>query len=142
MSDITPEILPRLTAYRLPGLDLGGQFVYPAYAGGSILNLPATICQALGVEPLGGLPLSPGLVVDLPADIRRVILVLVDALALHRLQRWMSDGTAPVWQQLAQGGMLSALTSVVPSTTSTALTTLWTGKSPSEHGVVGYELWL
>ncbi len=54
----------------------------------------------------------------------------------------MADGTAPIWQQLVQGGKLSALTSVVPSTTSTALTSLWTGRSPSEHGVVGYELWL
>ncbi len=73
---------------------------------------------------------------------RRVILVLVDALALHRLQRWMADGTAPVWSRLAEQGLLSALTSVVPSTTATALTSLWTAKSPAEHSVVGYELWL
>ena len=73
---------------------------------------------------------------------RRVILVLVDALALHRLQRWMSDGTAPVWSRLAEQGRLAALTSITPSTTSAALTSLWTGKSPAEHGIVGYELWL
>ncbi len=142
MSDTSSEILPRLKAYRLPGLDLGDEFVYPAYQGGSILSLPAFICQALGIEPLGAPLLSPELAVVPPGDIRRVILVLVDALALHRLQRWMADGTAPVWQRLAQSGKLATLTSVVPSTTSTALTTLWTGKSPSEHGVVGYELWL
>jgi hypothetical protein len=142
MSDITPDILPRLTALRLPGLDLADGFVYPDYQGSSILNLPSTICLALGAEPLGALPLRPGLTVPLRDDLRRVILVLVDALALHRLQRWMADGTAPVWASLAEQGMLSALTSVVPSTTSTALTSLWTGKSPAEHGVVGYELWL
>ncbi len=130
MSDITNLILPHLAAFHLPGLDLGRQFIYPAYTGGSILSLPATIAQALSAEPFGAQPVLPELLVDLPGDIRRVILVLVDALALHRLQRWMSDGTAPVWQQLVQDGKLSALTSVVPSTTSTALTTLWTGKSP------------
>jgi predicted AlkP superfamily pyrophosphatase or phosphodiesterase len=66
----------------------------------------------------------------------------VDALALHRLQRWMSDSTAPVWKRLVEQGMLSSITSITPSTTSTALTSLWTGHSPAEHGVVGYELWL
>jgi hypothetical protein len=38
--------------------------------------------------------------------------------------------------------MLAPLTSVSPSTTSTALPTLWSGLSPAEHGMVGYELWL
>jgi hypothetical protein len=142
MSDITSQILPRLKTLRLPGLDLDADFVYPDYQGGSILSLPSTVCQTLGAEPLGAFPLRPELTVTLPGDIRRVILVLVDALALHRLQRWMANGTAPVWQYLAQQGRLSALTSVVPSTTSTALTSLWTGRSPAEHGVVGYELWL
>jgi hypothetical protein len=142
MSDITPELLPRLKDLRLPGIDLGAQFVYPDYGGGSILNLPASICQWFGIAPLGSVPLQPDLAVISPGEIRRIILVLVDALALHRLQRWMSDGTAPVWAHLAEEGRLSALTSVVPSTTSTALTTLWTGHSPAEHGVVGYELWL
>jgi hypothetical protein len=142
MTDITSQILPRLKTFRLPGLDLNGDFAYPDYQGGSILNLPSTVCQTLGAEPLGAIPLRPEHTVALPGDIRRVILVLVDALALHRLQRWMADGTAPVWQHLAEQGKLSALTSVVPSTTSTALTSLWTGRSPAEHGVVGYELWL
>ena len=39
-------------------------------------------------------------------------------------------------------GELAALTSITPSTTSSVSTSLWTGRSPAEHGVVGYELWL
>ena len=142
MSDVTPEILPRLKALRLPSLDLDEHFIYPNYQGGSILSLPASICQWLGAELLGAQPLLSGLTIHPPDNLRRVILVLVDALALHRLQGWMADGTAPVWRQLADQGQLAALTSVIPSTTSTALTCLWTGRSPAEHGVVGYELWL
>jgi len=142
MSDITSGILPRIKAHRLPGLALDEQFVYPDYQGGSILNLPASICQWLGAEPPAALPLRPELTISIPADIRRVILVLVDALSLHRLQRWMADGTTPIWDTLANQGQLSALTSISPSTTSAALTSLWTGRSPAEHGVVGYELWL
>jgi hypothetical protein len=142
MSDIALEILPRLKAYHIPGLNLDSNFVYPDYLGGSILNLPSSICQWLGAEPLGAVPLYPELTLISSTDVRRVILVLVDALALHRLQRWMSDGTAPVWSRLVEQGRLAALTSIVPSTTSAALTSLWTGRSPAEHGIVGYELWL
>jgi hypothetical protein len=142
MSDITSELLPRLKTFRLPGFDLDEHFVYPDYLGGSILNLPSTICQLFGMDPLGAVPLRPELLITPPGEVRRVILVLVDALALHRLQRWMVDGTAPVWSRLADQGRLAALTSVTPSTTATALTSLWTGKSPAQHGIIGYELWL
>lgn len=142
MSDITSEILPKLRSLRFPGLDLDPNFVYPDYLGGSILNLTSSICQALGADPLGAAPLRPGLITTNTTDLRRVILILVDALSLHRLQRWMADGTATVWSDLAEQGRLAALTSITPSTTAAALTTLWTGRSPAEHGIVGYELWL
>ena len=142
MSDITPEILPRLKAFRLSGLNLDTDFIHPDYQGGSIMNLPSSISHWLGVEPLSAPPLRSDLTITDSTSLRRVILVLVDALALHRLQRWMTDGTAPVWSHLAEQGRLAALTSIAPSTTAAALTSLWTGRSPAEHGIVGYELWL
>jgi len=142
MSDVTPEILPSLKAFRIPGLNLDTDFIHPDYQGGSILNLPSSISHWLGAEPLSTAPVRTELTVTGSTDLRRVILVLVDALALHRLQRWMSDGTAPVWSRLAEQGKLAALTSIAPSTTSAALTSLWTGCSPAEHGIIGYELWL
>ena len=142
MTDITSKILPEIKTYRLPGLELEGNFVHPEYHGGSILNLPPSICQWLGIPQLGENTLHPELLVPNSSDVRRVILVLVDALSLHRLQRWMSDGTASVWSRLAEQGQLAALTSIVPSTTSAALTSLWTGKSPAKHGIIGYEMWL
>jgi predicted AlkP superfamily pyrophosphatase or phosphodiesterase len=74
------------------------------------------------------------------------VLILMDALSLPRLQQWTQGGglgeTAPVWQHLAHDGLLAPLTSIVPSTTSAALTSLWTGRSTAEHGIAGYELWL
>ena len=142
MSDITSAILPRLKTPHPTGLSLDKSFIQPDYLGGSIANLPSTVCRALGAEPLGAAPLRHELICTDATDLRRVILVLVDALSLFRLQRWMSDGTAPVWKHLVEQGRLAALTSIVPSTTASALTTLWTGRSPAEHGIVGYELWL
>src|SRR4030042_5735559 len=142
MSDVPPQIPPPLKAPQLPGLQLDADFIHPDYQGGSILNLPSTICRNLGAESLGAAPLRPELTVAPPTNLRRIILILVDALSLHRLQRWMTDGTAPVWARLAETGKLSALTSICPSTTTAALTSLWTGRSPAAHGIARYELWL
>jgi len=142
MTDLTGERLSLRRQHRLLEFDLGGERVYPDYAGNSILNVPATVCHWLQVEPLGAPALDAGLIDALGDGIRHVVLVLMDSLALHRLQRWMSDGTAPVWNDLVQQGVLAPLTSIVPSTTSAAMTSLWTGRSPYEHGVMGYEMWM
>ena len=142
MTDLTGDLLPRLSQYRLPGLDLGEGLLYPNYDGYSILNLPDSLCHWLGVPPLGVGRLADEVLSPLGEGYRRVILILMDALALHRLQRWMAQGQAPLWAQLAQQGLFAPLTSITPSTTSAALTTLWTGHSPSEHAITGYEMWM
>ena len=147
MPDLVSQLMPELETYRLPGFDLGGDFLYPNYNGRSILNLPTTIAQLLGAGPIGGaVPLDPKIREALGAepgsDIRHVILVLVDALSLYNLQKWLDLGDLPGWSTLIDRGALAALTSTVPSTTSAALSTLWSGLSPAEHGIAGYELWL
>lgn len=138
------ELKKHLSAYRIPGLDFGDEFIYPVYHGHSILNLPDSVCTFLGLPLLSGRPLAGELINPLVSlgEFQHVILILVDALALHRLQRWMVDGTAPVWKRLAEQGMLAPLTSITPSTTSAALTSLWTGRSPAEHAITGYEMWM
>jgi len=141
MTDLTHRFLPALKSHRLPGLTLEGDFLYPRYADQSVLNLPSTICHILGAPPLGAGALHPDILAHL-GSARRVILILMDALALHRLQRWMRNGVAPQWAEWVDAGSLFPLTSIVPSTTSAALTSLWTGRSVAEHGVAGYELWL
>jgi predicted AlkP superfamily pyrophosphatase or phosphodiesterase len=148
MIDLSPEILTRLRAARLPNgqalpFSPGEDFLFPAYAGLSILNLPASICTLLGAPPLGGPLLDDTLLAALGGPYRRVILVVLDALAFHRFKRWV-DASAPdsAWHTLTERGLFAPLTSVVPSTTTAALTSLWTGRSPAEHGIPGFELWL
>ena len=142
MTDITSDLLPQLRAYRLPEFDLGDGFLYPHYHGSSILNIPSTICRLLNVPDFESLPLRDEIISSLGKDYRRVLFILMDALALHRLQRWITEGNAPIWSRLAQDGVLAPLTSITPSTTSSALTSLWTGRSAAVHGIVGYEMWL
>lgn len=140
MPDRTDDLLPLLASRHIPHLDLGPEAQIPAYDGLSLLNLPASLCRWLGAEPLQHPPLALPELEALAAGARQVIVVLLDAVAHARLQRWAAD--LPALQTWIEDGLLVPLTSVVPSTTTTALTTLWTGFSPAEHAQAGYELLL
>ncbi|MEX1249022.1 MAG: alkaline phosphatase family protein [Anaerolineales bacterium] len=142
MTDLSADLLPKLRAQRIPNLDLGAGFLYPDYLGHSILNLPSTVCSLFGIPAFGAPPLHPEILTKLGGPYQRVVFLLVDALAFHRLQAWMNEPDFTVWRQLAENGLLAPLTSVTPSTTSAALTSLWTSRAPGEHGIAGYELWL
>lgn len=141
MADLTSHVMRRLSQNRLIGLDLGGGSVHPAYDGLSILNLPTSLCRWLGVADLAHPPLDLSGLDDLAAGARQVVVLLVDAVSYERFVAWL-DEAAHWLRTLTDDGLLAPLTSVVPSTTSAALTSLWTGRSPAEHGQVGYELLL
>lgn len=146
MSNRIPSQLPKLLKRRLEGMATGSDLVMPAYDGHSLANLPAGICHWLGVPPLGDKPLAAEYLKPLSASYKKVILLLIDGLGLSLFKRFMPGGDcaslAPVWSRLIDTGELFALTSTAPSTTSTAITSLWTGQPPASHGVIGYEMWL
>ncbi len=122
-------------------LSLPDSLIFPRYDGQSLVNLPATVCHWLGVPPLGAPPLRLE-VADPDARPRRVVHILVDALGLDAFRRFAAADETQVWNRLARQGTLAAITSTAPSTTTTALPTLWSGLTPAEHGMLGYELWL
>ena len=146
MPDITRELLSAIQTHRLSDFNLGPEWIYPNYQGRSILNLPASICRIFGLPEIGAPALEEPYLAfardDNQPEIHKVIVILMDALALHRLQRWIANGQVPVWKELVDQGILAPLTSIVPSTTSAALTSLWTGQSPKVHGITGYEMWM
>jgi predicted AlkP superfamily pyrophosphatase or phosphodiesterase len=146
MPNLVPTLLPRLEAARLPGLDAGPGAFYPSYAGYSLANIPHSICRWLGVPGFGIQPLAPEILEVYPGPFQHVILLLVDGLGLNKLGQFLQSGKEngryALWQRLVGQGLLTPLTSIVPSTTTAALTTLWTGRTPAEHGVVGYEMYL
>ena len=151
MRDLVPVLLPRIESHRLNGLNAGPEAIYPYYDGLSLANLPASVCHWLGVPPLagpsGGAPALVSEILDLfPRSFQHVILLVVDGMGLNTLQEALRlagpDGDYAAWAGLAGEGVLAPLTSVVPSTTAAALTSLWTGAAPANHGIVGYEVWL
>ncbi len=140
MSNQVAELLPRLQAQRLPGLETGNGMLLPDYSATTLANLPASICRWLGADPLGCPPLAPQWrQLAASEHYQHVILLVVDGLGLNLFKRfWNSDP----WVDWIQAGALAPITSVVPSTTAAALTSLWTGCTPAEHGIIGFDLWL
>jgi predicted AlkP superfamily pyrophosphatase or phosphodiesterase len=68
------------------------------------------------------------------AGARQIVLLVLDGLGDEQLRE--RAALAPV----LTGGSGAPITSVAPSTTACALTSLVTGRVPAEHGVVGYRV--
>jgi hypothetical protein len=124
--------------------------IRPRYGGQSLLNLPASICQALGV-PAADLapPLDPALLPPaMLEDAAAVLLVVVDGLGRWQLDRAVAAGDAPALARLAGrhaaagDPRVGTVTSVFPSSTIPVLTTLGTGVSPAVHGLLGWTVYL
>jgi hypothetical protein len=123
----------------------------PAYGGGSLLNVPPTICRTLGAS-IDGLarPLDPALLPPALLDgVGAVVLVIVDGLGRWQLDAAIRSGDAPTFAGLhdraASGDervAVGSLTSVFPSSTMPALATLNTGLPPAEHGLLGWTVYL
>jgi hypothetical protein len=118
-------------------------WVLPHYQGLSIANLPATIAALLGTDLPGALPPLPReLWADWLPGLRRVVLIILDALGYRLLQGMQAAGEGRPFSHLAQAGRRFPLTSVLPSTTDAALISLRSGRPPAEHGWLAYEIYL
>ena len=131
------EIERRLTSRPVPeGFPLG--VVFPDYAGFSIAGVPLVIERALAQSDA-----ETPLLEAIPASsYDRVLLLVLDGFGYRALQKLRRSGDIPVIDRLIDRGTLLPITSVFPSTTVTALTSLVTGLAPCAHGMIGYRLYL
>ena len=100
--------------------------VVPDYGGACVASIVPSLLAA-----------APDARAWMPAPVRaagQVVLLVLDGLGWEQLQQ--RAALAPVLAGM-EGG---PVTSVAPTTTSTALTSISTGLSPAGHGVVGYRL--
>ena len=119
------------------------QRVLPDYAGGSIANLAASVLRAYGADA----PISPCRADLLPPDLLSSrsgsVLFICDALGINQLRYALEAISLPSLNRLATSEFgLRQLTSVFPSTTTAALTTLHSAATPSQHGVLGHRQWM
>jgi hypothetical protein len=105
---------------------VGDHPVVPDYGGACISNVVPALLEP-GSEPPPWFP--PGAL-----DASQVVLLVLDGLGWEQLEA--RRHLAPTLSAMTGG----PITSVVPSTTATALTSIATGLTPGEHGVVGYRV--
>ncbi len=103
--------------------------VLPDYGGACLTSVVPALFSTLAGDPA----LPAWVPVPVPGA-RQVVLLVLDGLGWEQLQA--SQAWAPTLAT-ASGG---PITSVVPTTTATALTSLTTGVPPAVHGIVGYRL--
>ena len=119
-------------------MQLPDQFVAPEYNGRSIANVPATVAATAGVSIDALPPLQPHLWQPVAQNVNRVVVIILDAFGWNLLQAYRND-LAPV---LDQATILEQITSIFPSTTSAALSSLWTGFPSTGHGLMGLHQFL
>jgi len=112
--------------------DHGNETMEPDYAGGGLANLVASVGQGVGAPT--ATPPTPLLDPARVAAARVVVFVLVDGLGATAI-----EGQPDSWLARHQAG---TLTSVFPSTTTSALTTFYTGQAPAAHGLPAWFTWL
>jgi hypothetical protein len=141
MPDLTLQALPKIIDQRIQGVPPADDLVMPCYGGLSLVNLPGTVARLLDVPAFGEPPLDPIILDHLGGPYQKVVFLLVDALGYDLFKQVINPEHGLVWGRYFDRGVFSPITSICPSTTASALTTLWTGVGSGAHGIIGYEMW-
>ncbi len=117
----------------------------PAYGGRSLPNITRSVVDAVGASVEGGPPLVPPLARELDpfhggTAEGPVVVVLVDALGWSAFAPPIN--AEPAHPSLPWADRARPITTVFPTTTTAALTSLSTGTPPSRHGLGGYRQYL
>ncbi|MGQ9699489.1 MAG: alkaline phosphatase family protein [Candidatus Bipolaricaulaceae bacterium] len=125
--DLGQEVLTRIQR------DTQGE--RPHYERYAISAVASTLQEIFGLAPArSGLKEELGL-----PEAEMVVSVVLDGVGWRRLESLRAEGIVDL-QPFLDGGVYLPLTSVFPTTTTAALSTISTGESPAVHGVLGYKL--
>jgi Type I phosphodiesterase / nucleotide pyrophosphatase len=102
--------------------------VLPEYGGGCISSLAPALLGPSGTTSL------PAWMPEPARNATQTVLLVLDGLGWNQLQT--NAHLCPTLHRMAGG----SITTVVPSTTATALSSITTGLAPGEHGVMGYRM--
>ena len=115
-------------------------FLYPRYEENCISNIPGTILDLFNVKnnTLSKLPIK--IDKQVKDEVDKVVLFVLDGFGHNQFLRYYKGHK--FLSILAEKSNIYPLTSVFPSQTTNALTTLNTGLTPQEHGLFEYYIYL
>lgn len=112
-------------------------FLYPAYGDRCFADVPESALSLLSDGFHRGLPASALAGLD---DVETVVVALLDGFGLDQWSR-LAD-RLPLVRAFQSGGTVTPLTSIYPSETAAAVTTMATGLLPAQHGLLGWYQYL
>jgi hypothetical protein len=113
-------------------------FVYPQYDQSCISEIPNTILKLF--EVANGKTKLPFENITKQEGINKVVLLVIDGFGFKQFINHLRENRFLI--NLTNQGEVYPLTSVFPSQTTNALTTLNTGLTPQEHGLFEYFIYL
>lgn len=105
---------------------------YPNYKS-SILNVTNSVLKHFGVEPYHNT--LPEFDRYLDQGFRNVVVMVLDGMGVYNMRRALDESS------FFMSHLKAEISSVLPSTTTAATTTLQSGLSPAEHGWLGWSLY-
>ncbi|MHB8701380.1 MAG: alkaline phosphatase family protein [Nitrososphaerales archaeon] len=114
--------------------------ITPNYKGYGICNLPDTFAKIFSAP--NSRPLKLDQLYGITDSIDNLVFLLLDGFGYNLVKDALTRSTLPAFQEVTSESLFVPLTSVFPSTTSAATTTLHTGLTPQEHGILGYTMYL
>ena len=118
-------------------MSVGPEPLLPDYGGACLSSVVPALLAHLGGPVSGSASASAGQPDWLPDPVvgaRQIVLLVLDGLGSEQL------ATRTALAPTLASGVAGTITSVAPSTTATALTSLATGMPPAVHGVAGYRI--
>jgi predicted AlkP superfamily pyrophosphatase or phosphodiesterase len=113
-------------------------FVLPDYERVNLKNLSSVLGAIFGVSSLAPSKF-PEEYTDELDGVEKVLLMILDGLGYNRLLAHL-DNFEGAFSELAERGVLKPITCPFPATTSTSLTSIFTGLPPSQHKILGYHM--
>ncbi|MEM5847232.1 MAG: alkaline phosphatase family protein [Candidatus Aenigmatarchaeota archaeon] len=116
-----------------------GEFVYPFYEKYCFSNIPSTILELYGIKSK-----RPALPLQVYKDkvetnVNKIVFFLLDGFGYHHWTNYFKEHK--FFDRVTKRGVVFPLTTIFPSTTAAALTTINTGLTSQEHALFEWFLY-
>lgn len=111
-----------------------GWAIFPDYGELCFANVPDTVLSVLGGDARR--PLPDAVFEGVGTDVENVVVVLLDGFGFEAWRRFQAGDA--LLSSVAERGAVTPLTSIYPSETAAAISTMHTGRQPVEHGLLGW----